>query len=224
MAAVSVACPSCAKTMRVPPEILGKKIRCKSCQHIFVAQDEEEEEIAIEVVGKQKNPPAKKKPVEEVNSDTEMARDPYALTKDHSDLPRCPFCAKELAEETAIICLNCGYNTRTRIRSETKAVYQPSFGEWAVWLAPGILAFLMFAGCITAIVFFILKMSIWLEGSILEAEDSKPDARKWNVNPGIVTLWSSVACAFLGWKMLKIAIKRLCIDYKPTERKIDEDK
>ena len=35
---VTVTCPECKKQLKAPPEIVGKKIRCKGCEHIFVAK------------------------------------------------------------------------------------------------------------------------------------------------------------------------------------------
>jgi hypothetical protein len=36
--AVTVSCPACGQSLPLSEELLGKKIRCKSCQEVFVAQ------------------------------------------------------------------------------------------------------------------------------------------------------------------------------------------
>ena len=36
---VEISCPECGKTLKVPEKILGKKIKCKDCEHAFVAED-----------------------------------------------------------------------------------------------------------------------------------------------------------------------------------------
>ena len=59
--------------------------------------------------------------------------------------PRCPNCANEMESEEAVICLTCGYNTRTRIQVETRAVEDTTSMTWFWWLLPGILCALFFA-------------------------------------------------------------------------------
>ena len=36
-------CPLCGKVLKVPDKVLGKKIKCKDCEHAFVAKDPSEE-------------------------------------------------------------------------------------------------------------------------------------------------------------------------------------
>ena len=40
--AVRVACPACSITLSVPDHLVGKKIRCKTCQEVFVAEGQDE--------------------------------------------------------------------------------------------------------------------------------------------------------------------------------------
>src|SRR5262245_1003468 len=35
---ITVTCPECQKQIKAPPEIVGKKIRCKGCEHTFIAK------------------------------------------------------------------------------------------------------------------------------------------------------------------------------------------
>jgi predicted Zn finger-like uncharacterized protein len=48
-----VSCPSCSRSLRVPDELLGKKVKCPSCSNAFVAAadapppEEEEEERPV---------------------------------------------------------------------------------------------------------------------------------------------------------------------------------
>ena len=39
---VVIECPNCNKSLKVPPAVFGKKIKCKHCQHAFVVQDPDE--------------------------------------------------------------------------------------------------------------------------------------------------------------------------------------
>src|SRR5579864_3449630 len=34
----SVACPKCGRSFRVPPDLLGQRVRCLGCQQVFVAR------------------------------------------------------------------------------------------------------------------------------------------------------------------------------------------
>ncbi len=36
---VEMQCPECEKSLKIPPAVFGKKIKCKFCQHIFVVKD-----------------------------------------------------------------------------------------------------------------------------------------------------------------------------------------
>lgn len=55
--AVTVACPSCSQTLPVGEEILGKKIRCKACQEVFVATA-----VKVKVGGGQQSSDAPRSP------------------------------------------------------------------------------------------------------------------------------------------------------------------
>ena len=119
-ATIHIVCPECGKQIKAPENVLGKKVRCKSCQATFVANE-----------GGSKGPPAKSskpssgkpsksksgksgpaKPARLALDDDEDDPNPYGML-DMSFVARWPECANEM-EEGAIICLTCGYNTRTR--------------------------------------------------------------------------------------------------------------
>ena len=53
--------------------------------------------------------------------DDEEDANPYGVTA-LDTAPRCPDCANEMESEDAIICLHCGYNSRTRVKIEARAV------------------------------------------------------------------------------------------------------
>jgi predicted Zn finger-like uncharacterized protein len=37
--AIQITCPNCDTALRVPDEMVGKKVRCKACQEIFLARE-----------------------------------------------------------------------------------------------------------------------------------------------------------------------------------------
>ncbi len=53
---VNITCPNCQKTLRLPENLMGKRVRCPGCQEVFTAEDpeagvepvEEQEEEAIQ--------------------------------------------------------------------------------------------------------------------------------------------------------------------------------
>jgi len=36
---IQISCPSCAKQLRVPEDLLGKSVRCPNCQNTFTAEE-----------------------------------------------------------------------------------------------------------------------------------------------------------------------------------------
>ena len=62
------------------------------------------------------------------------------MVDEGADVPRCPLCAKELDPPDAIICIHCGFNTVTRVKADTKKVWEPDTSDWINHLGPGILA------------------------------------------------------------------------------------
>ena len=83
----------------------------------------------------------------------EDGKNPYAVTKE-SLKPRCPYCAKELDDDTQVICLHCGYNRRTRERINTAKTMEPTGGEWFIHLLPGIICALVVLTMLAGIVVF----------------------------------------------------------------------
>jgi predicted Zn finger-like uncharacterized protein len=43
---VTIPCPSCQRTLRVPESLLGQDVKCPSCAHLFTAPEHVEEEVA----------------------------------------------------------------------------------------------------------------------------------------------------------------------------------
>src|SRR5262249_51769718 len=61
--AVGITCPSCGKSIKVPENVLGKKIRCTGCKEVFQAQaDEDVVEVVDEVEEPARKPAKSAKP------------------------------------------------------------------------------------------------------------------------------------------------------------------
>src|SRR5262249_11308644 len=126
---IAVSCPECHKQIKAPPEVQGKKIRCKACGHVFVVKaaragqtrpEEEdlvqvtplEDEVEVQPQAEDKDAldqvkavPARKRaaPAKKKKDDDEADSNPYDVT--NTDLAtRCPYCAGAL-EEGQVICL-----------------------------------------------------------------------------------------------------------------------
>ena len=160
-----IACPDCAKQVKVSDEHVGKRIKCKGCGTIFPVKAADgsppsPSKAAPPSAPKTKTaapaapktsmaaPPEPSKP-----RDDEYDPNDYSLTATNDNLPRCPFCASEMESAEALICLTCGYNTRTRTRPEVKKIYQPTGFEVFLWLLPAILASSSRSGCSSGIWF-----------------------------------------------------------------------
>ena len=124
--AITIICPECDKKITVPAAAVGKKVRCKDCDHVFAVKAPAAKPTAGKPAGVKKTPPkkprtavkAKPKPTDEDEEDD----NPIGVTALDTS-PRCPNCANEMESEDAVICLTCGYNTRTRLQAKTVAVH-----------------------------------------------------------------------------------------------------
>ena len=87
--AITVNCPECDKTMKVPADARGKRVRCKGCEHVFVFPGAP---AKAGKPGSDKAKPAKpeskpSRPADDEDGDGK----PYGVTT--LDLtPRCPDC------------------------------------------------------------------------------------------------------------------------------------
>ncbi len=200
--------------------MLGKKIKCKACGHIF----------AVKGPGSKSNPApaktAKGKPAETTEEDLkkievksfaqQMIEDefkedsnPYDVT--YMDLrPRCPHCAGEI-EEDQVICLNCGYNTRTRTHGTTVRVYGATVFERILWLLPGIACVLAVGGLIALIVY------LWM--GLRGNADKDPNSWLWWFFDNFPTqVYGTAVSLGLIWLAGKFAVKRLILNPNPPER------
>jgi DNA-directed RNA polymerase subunit RPC12/RpoP len=227
---VTIACPECEHKVKVRAEVVGKKIRCKECEHVFVARPVADKE-AVSKKPAAKKPAARAEPARKPAAKGAAAKtkgkeeaavkpaapapkpvtdeddgNPYGLTD--ADLAyRCPSCANEMESEDAIICLHCGYNTHTRTAVKTRKIHDTTSGDVFLWLLPGILCVVGILIWIATDLVYCLKIDDWLD----------PDS--WTfffAHPGI-KLWLVITSLFFCYYLGKFAIKRLIINNKPPE-------
>jgi DNA-directed RNA polymerase subunit RPC12/RpoP len=208
MATILITCPECKKQLKGPSELLGKKIRCKSCGSIFtvITGSPDKASLAGQPAKAKaaQSAPVQQAPPPRTHPEDEDSKNPYKLT-DIVLGNRCPQCAAEM-EEGDIICLNCGYNTRTRMRQTTIKTIETTTFEWILWLTPGILCTLVVLANIGVICY------LWFVFSDLDAD------RNFSRMRFALKVWGSIFCAFIGWVTGKIAFKRLIINTRPPEK------
>jgi DNA-directed RNA polymerase subunit RPC12/RpoP len=198
---LTVTCPQCQQPIKASNELVGKKVRCKGCAHVFV--------IAAGPAEKPRPPkpaaaPATAKaPAAAVDDE---GPDEYAFA-DHKDaVPRCPHCANEI-EADAKICLHCGYNTVSRQRVETKKTFETTAGDRLAWLFPGLLSAFAILVLLGLALIYCLLLPDWLQGGSWD----------WLSYNGF-KLWFVIMCLFGMYYAGKFAVKRLILNPTPPEK------
>jgi predicted Zn finger-like uncharacterized protein len=194
---ITIACPECDKPFAVRPETVGKKVRCKGCDHVFIVKAPG---------GAAKPPPAKAKAALD---DDEEDSNPYGIT-DVKLGPRCPHCANALESEDTIVCLTCGYNVLTRQKAETRKVEDVTAGRKFVWLLPAFLCILFSIGLVVFDTIYCMKIENWLGGT-------KDD---WYMNDKLhfaLKLWLWIFSLGGIYLMCKYAFIRLVFHPSPPE-------
>ncbi|MBX9584247.1 MAG: hypothetical protein K2X87_28440, partial [Gemmataceae bacterium] len=163
-------------------------------------------------------PPKPRRPFQDDDEDDGQAPKPIQVIHE-DDAPRCPHCAKDLDPPDAEICLNCGYNNRTRVQAESRRVYAPTAGDWLAHLGPGVLALLIAGGLIGGTIFAGVNMREWMEGSFLEMDEKDLAGRKkMLLPPGAFIAGIAVFAALIAIPCLRIAFRRLVLSPKPPEQ------
>ena len=158
--AITIVCPECGKKIAVPAEAVGKKVRCKGCQHVFAVKAPASKSAGGKAVAAKKPAPVpkpKRKPTDEDEEDDA----PIGVTA-LDTAPRCPNCANEMESEEAVICLTCGYNTMTRLQASTLAVEDTTAMTWILWLLPGILCAISFIVLLTFAIVYSIYIEKWI--------------------------------------------------------------
>jgi DNA-directed RNA polymerase subunit M/transcription elongation factor TFIIS len=213
---ITTTCPHCKKAIKIPVEVVGKKIKCKNCGSAFVATttavqsaDPRAKEKAAETF----------KPVED-DDDGDGDGKPYDVS--HLDLdPRCPHCANLMDPPDALVCLHCGYNIETRQKAATRRIKDPTGEEWFWWLLPPVVCILLFLT-------FLGILSYTIVGYFAFREEREAKlAETWGdlVNFGrscnnCFWLWVAIISLWFMWLTGKFAFKRLVYHFRPPEQEI----
>jgi hypothetical protein len=209
---IPVTCPECEKQMQVPAKLAGKKIRCKGCEATILVKEPKAAKPA---------PPSPPPPSARPADDDDENADPYAAQKDDLDIPRCPFCAKELDPPDTLICLNCGYDLVQRRRHESRKVHALTKGDYFKHHLPAIACTLVVIAFVTLIVLAVLHMGDLFAEVGLQDENEHPITKKkeFLFPPGACTLPFTVMSLFIIYKAGWFAFKRFVYQWKPIEKK-----
>lgn len=191
-ATIVISCPKCKKSVKAPAAVQGRRVRCKGCNTVFQA--------TVAGAAPQKSPPA-------APTDEEWAEiKAYGIVVE-KDLPRCPYCAWELESSEAVVCLNCGYNLRTRQRLTEKILEPVTVGDYILWLLPGI-------ACALAVLFFGAVIVILWTGT----PDLSFMYMGWTQRYKWARVYGTVLAATIIWVTGAFAIRRLILNPHPPER------
>lgn len=230
-------CPECKTKIRVPEAAIGKKIRCKACEHVFPVKAPAKSAEAVQE--KKGPPPAASKPapqsqkpqpaVMKYADDEDDDGKSYGLTTD--DLGhRCPQCAEEMESPEAVVCLNCGFNTQTRSNLKRRKIKDVTPQDRFQWKLPGILSAV---GAVLLIGYwffhhFALPDMCWdgfseVAEEVGRADLVKHEAAPWTAylfHPGI-ELWILIMIVFADYYLGKIAVYRLITHPDPPEVEVN---
>ncbi|MCS6866827.1 MAG: hypothetical protein RMJ56_13985 [Gemmataceae bacterium] len=237
-------CPKCEIVLKVPETAFGKKVKCKHCGEIIPVNDKttaprkKSPAQPVSVSKPQAAPPkapaavppppppapatanpSYKKFLDDDSEEDTAKPTPLGVIDEGQDIPRCPFCAKELEPPTAIVCIHCGFNNLTRTRADSKKVWAPDASDWIHHLAPGILALLLAIGLITLNVICFLNMRDWMTDTFLQKDEKGPDGEiAFYVKPGAFITFILAATILPILKAAQFGIKRCFINYMPEEK------
>jgi hypothetical protein len=203
-ATIDISCPKCRHTSKGPADLKGKKIRCKSCEHVFVVGAEAPKETPRKAA----TPAAKPTPSSAAKPpDDFVEKTPYIMVEENL-AARCPHCALALDPPDARICINCGYDMRDRSRAATKLTVANTGGDYLKWHLPTIAAIFGILTMIAVNVVCILNMNDWLEGAFFSSV----------LKPDCFTLWIIILSAGCIWIMGRFAFRRLVWHFAPPEQ------
>ncbi len=116
---ISVACGSCSKRFRANEKLAGKRVKCPKCDGVLTIPPIDSAELTSTSAAYAKS---------EMGLETTTSTATHATYKTviEAELPRlCPSCAQPL-DSKAILCVNCGYDTRVGKKLVTESAVASS--------------------------------------------------------------------------------------------------
>ena len=224
---LDVNCPNCRKAFKVPAEFAGRTIKCKSCQTPFTvggAKPAAAKPVKPASAKPAAPPPEAAAPIPFKDEDEEpivagKAANPYGVQKDDLDVPRCPFCAKELDPPDTQVCLNCGYDMLERKRHVSKKTYALTNADYFKHWLPGIACLCLIMCLISWDVTCWVKQEPIAKAMWLDSEEKNPITNKpvWYVQPWCCPLWTTLIFLYIGWRAGKVVVRRLIKQWRPEE-------
>jgi hypothetical protein len=216
---IDISCPECGKVSKAPADIVGKKIRCKQCQAVFVAKAGPAGAKPAGGAGKPAAPAGKaagKKPAAPGKHDDEdeytAAKNPYGVTTENLAV-RCPFCALPMDPPDSRICLHCGYDMQKRKRVESRQTYEITGTDYFMYHLPTIGCFIAVCIAITIDVISLIYAEGLMRDTWFENED-----HTFLVKPGIVPLYVTLATSIIVVApCVRLIYKRLA-NFTPPEK------
>jgi hypothetical protein len=202
---ITITCPECDKQLKASSDMLGKKIRCKGCGATFAARAPGKSAPAREPDKKDAPADKSKKAQPKGKPASDEDDKPYGVTEEYLGR-RCPDCTEALDDEQ-VICLNCGYNTMTRIKGRVRKVRDITGGDIFLWLLPGIACALL--------VLILLGFDLWY---IIQVDrEMFGDAWYDFIGASGTKIWFNTINIYIMYLAGKFAIRRLVFNYMPPE-------
>jgi hypothetical protein len=215
-----VGCPFCEKKFRIQVKNLGAKMRCKGCEQIFVAESELAEPSNINTpktksaAPAKANVPVKAPEVAKKKQDDEDDDGGAYGSITEVEVPRCPNCAKELESEKQVICLDCGFNNRTRSLNQIKRVQYKGFSDYLKWFAYPIFCTIVFIITLVMLILYYVKYRGWA------IDNRNEDTIAWLLANQVSQIYIWVAALTIFWKCGRPAVTRFIFQPHPPEEEV----
>lgn len=199
---VSISCTKCAKEYKVEQKIIGASVKCKGCGEMFVA------------VAKSSSPPSAAPPSHTNDDEEEEGKvgKAYIIVQE-SETAKCPNCAKELVGAKAVICVYCGFNSRTRTWNRTKKLVDKTPSDYIWWHLPAIISSIVVIISIIMLVLYFWKVPGW-------ADANPNDTLPWLLNTLFVRIYMTIMVVYIAWSLGFYAFKRFVYFPHPPEEEI----
>lgn len=200
---VTISCTKCSKEYKVEAKILGASVKCKACGDSFIAA------ISSPMPQPQLSPTPSQNDEDEESGRVGKA---YGIVLE-SESAKCPNCAKELTNAKAIICVFCGFNSRTRTWNRTKKLVDRTPTDYILWHLPAIASSIIVVVSIIMLAIYFWKVPGW-------ADANPNDTLPWLLNLLFVRIYMTIMVLYVVWKLGLYAVKRFVYFPHPPEVEI----